>query len=1302
VRWDVARTVFLFVVIVLTLWTAPFQGPTGSTSENLDSEHFAAPHAGTGTLAACSLPFVSYAHVSHVAWRAPYLALTRLELWNQTQRVSSGVYTPPPMLPGYRWTWSEAEACGDKPFAFLSSDSWRASGGYGIGGNTFIVDANGSGSSRHFYFYASPLDDVSLAPKATTLFAFTNNTSVTLQLPGTPPSVIWSGNLNRGQRRTEFGFGHQYLEVIASENVSVLDHAVNGFYVPSENGLFSGTHFVTRVRWNGYFESLQVIPYFGDTDVVVSYLASGAVVWQGRIDRAEIVSLPNSPLEFYDIRTTKPVTVASLGAGRYAVQEFVPDAAGTRLGTYFLTPVAPGVGSRMYLFSFFNQTHVDLYNATSGIQAAAYDLNSTEFQSVDASALALGTVRIQSSKPISVQLLNGMTGADAYAPVSLRELPDLAVRSSDVTIFPPNPVVGQSVLIRATVRNAGDARAGAFATRLFEGPPGTAPQIGGDRFPDGPTDPGGWTVPSFVWNPGFAGAGEICVEVDSENYIAEVNETNNGACIPINIVPPPDYTLTNAQPSGFLTVGLERDVTIAAEVSNQGATANVTTTLSFHNASTPGSPFAQASIPAIPGGTAVGPFNATWRSPSTPGQHFVTASLDPDNLIAEADEGNNAFTWTFDVVPGPISTLVVGTPNYNAEAQYVTSATRMSFDVVDQSGAGIRETSYRADGGAWTNYSTSGPFGLRGEGPHTLEFFSEDNVGNVEMVQTSILHLDDTPPTTTLLIGDPNVLSNGTYVTSATPLVLQAVEGGADPAGLAGLEYRVDGGVWWPYSSAFFISGEGPHVVDYRALDLLGNVEPLHADTIIVDNTSPSTTLRFGVPIYVATETFVTSDTPLTLQAVDGGTFAVGVDTTEYRVDGGAWTPYATAFGLAGEGTHVVECRSVDLLGNREAVLLSSAIVDDSPPTTSLSIGSPQHLGPEVFVTSFTPLTMVAADAGATPVGLASTEYRLDGGVWTPYATPFFLDGEGAHLLEYRSVDRLGNVESTGASNPIVDDTPPLVAADLGNPRYEGPSLYIRSLTTFLLEASDGGPTPVGISSIEYRIGTSWTPYSGPFAVSGPDGARTVAYRATDLLGNTATGAIDVVIDDTPPTTTPSHEDGTYPPGTAFAFHATDAGSGVARTEVRIDGDTSWTMYTAPLALAEGVHTISFRSVDRLNIAEAEDTLSVTIEGAPPPATETNWKPLVAAAFSTILAVVGFYSARRVPARGTSRPRVCAFLLMALPFIALEMATGILSFHTGWLSIPPVVGLGSAVDLGILVAGTAVLSYRVVKGPPPK
>jgi hypothetical protein len=59
-----------------------------------------------------------------------------------------------------------------------------------------------------------------------------------------------------------------------------------------------------------------------------------------------------------------------------------------------------------------------------------------------------------------------------------------------------------------------------------------------------------------------------------------------------------------------------------------------------------------------------------------------------------------------------------------------------------------------------------------------------------------------------------------------------------------------------------------------------------------------------------------------------------------------------------------------------------------------------------------------------------------------------------------------------------------------------------------------------------------------------------------------------------------------------------------------------------------------------------------------------------------------------------------AFAFASVPFIVAEAATGVGSFLTGLLAIPPLLGLGVAVDLTILLAGLAVPIYRVRKWAP--
>ncbi|HKZ64334.1 MAG TPA: hypothetical protein VJ400_07825, partial [Thermoplasmata archaeon] len=306
------------------------------------------------------------------------------------------------------------------------------------------------------------------------------------------------------------------------------------------------------------------------------------------------------------------------------------------------------------------------------------------------------------------------------------------------------------------------------------------------------------------------------------------------------------------------------------------------------------------------------------------------------------------------------------------------------------------------------------------------------------------------------------------------------------------------------------------------------------------------------------------------------------------------------------------------------------------------------------------------------------------------------------HLVDYRSTDRLGNVEGSHTFAVVVDDTPPSITRDVGAPRYQSSALYVSPASPIALSATDGGTIPVGLSSIEYWVGGGpWTPFASPLTLSGADGPVTVEYRAADLLGNAANGSLAVVLDGTPPATTIAPGAGTHAAGTTFALEATDAGSGVARTEYAVDGGT-WIPYAGPFTVPAGDHVIAYRSTDRVDNREADRAVAVTIGGPPPAA--ANWKPLVAAVFASVIAFAGAWASRKRPWKGAPgrRATLAAFAATALPFVVAEAATGVVSLLTGLLSIPPIVGAGTAVDLGILVGGVMLSVYRVRKWTPPK
>lgn len=123
--------------------------------------------------------------------------------------------------------------------------------------------------------------------------------------------------------------------------------------------------------------------------------------------------------------------------------------------------------------------------------------------------------------------------------------------------------------------------------------------------------------------------------------------------------------------------------------------------------------------------------------------------------------------------------------------------------------------------------------------------------------------------------------------------------------------------------------------------------------------------------------------------------------------------------------------------------------------------------------------------------------------------------------------------------------------------------------------------------------------------------------------------------------------------------------------------------------------------VDTGGLKGHDETAPFTIKAPdqPPTDVEVNYKPIVAGIFAALLAVVGAWSSKKRPWKGGEHGKAVmkAFTFTSMPFVLAEVGTGIASYITGQLSIPPALGIGTAVDLAVLVAGLVVMLARVLK-----
>ena len=71
----------------------------------------------------------------------------------------------------------------------------------------------------------------------------------------------------------------------------------------------------------------------------------------------------------------------------------------------------------------------------------------------------------------------------------------------------------------------------------------------------------------------------------------------------------------------------------------------------------------------------------------------------------------------------------------------------------------------------------------------------------------------------------------------------------------------------------------------------------------------------------------------------------------------------------------------------------------------------------------------VALSATDNLSGVATTQYRLDGGSWQTYTGPFPVSVDGIHSVDFYSTDNAGNVEAMHTQAIKVDQTKPILTA---------------------------------------------------------------------------------------------------------------------------------------------------------------------------------------------------------------------------------------------------------------------------------
>jgi len=594
------------------------------------------------------------------------------------------------------------------------------------------------------------------------------------------------------------------------------------------------------------------------------------------------------------------------------------------------------------------------------------------------------------------------------------------------------------------------------------------------------------------------------------------------------------------------------------------------------------------------------------------------------------------------LIDGPVPDTTPPVSSSDAVAFYPSAPATVTVTATDEAGgSGVAAIYYCLDGGTTQTVSVpSGPalytfaadIGISDEGTHTLEFWAEDNAGNVEDPANSVtfrvgLYPDMTPP-----VSSSDATSS--YTASATIIITATDDGPADEAssGVAHITYilngsepvAVTGGV-----ATVVAPAPGSYILEFWATDVAGNEEVPHntvSFVVVAPDTTPPVSSSDAIAFYPSAPATVT------VTATDEAEGS-GVAALYYKVDGGAVetvTPEGTSpvytlsvpVGISSEGTHTIGFWAEDNAGNIEdpsnsVTFRVGPYPDMTPPVSSSDATSSYTASATIIIT--------ATDDGPADEavsGVAHITYILNG------SAPVTVTGDvatvvapapGSYILEFWATDAAGNVEFPHNTVSFVvglapDVTPPVssVAGAVSDPM---PGAVANITITATDTAGSAHEESSGVKEITYSVNgggpTVTASDTAAFTVSGT-GIYTLEYFATDVAGNTeatrtANFYLGPVMDKTPPVSSTDATSSYTVTATVNITAADEAGgSGVDSITYTVDGTTPVVVPGTTAAVTVTIpgrdartYTLAYFATDIAGNQEATQTVTFTVNPAP-------------------------------------------------------------------------------------------------------
>jgi hypothetical protein len=506
-----------------------------------------------------------------------------------------------------------------------------------------------------------------------------------------------------------------------------------------------------------------------------------------------------------------------------------------------------------------------------------------------------------------------------------------------------------------------------------------------------------------------------------------------------------------------------------------------------------------------------------------------------------------------------------------APSGWQTAPLAVTVDGADAD-SGIRDVTWRYQGGASTTVPAPATVNVSADGVHVLETLVTDNAGRSSGWKSHTIRIDKTGPDNQTPLA-PTAWQAANY---AVP-----VSGADSLSGVREVQWRVDGGAITTGASGLqaTVTGSGDHLFETRVVDNAGNSSAWRAEHVRIDSLPPANT----TPTPTSPE-----DNPYTV-AITGTDAHSSITAVKWRVDGGpvqAGAPGATVT-VTGNGAHTLETLVLDAAGNdsgwrTDSFTIDAVTGDATPPVdTTTTVSSAWRV-------SDVAISVSATDSGS---GVDRVEWRIDGQPIQTGPSTFTISDEGVHELETRAFDVAGNGTSWRLQTIRIDKTVPTDTTAIPSGWHDS--------RTFRLGATDAQS---GVADIEYTINGGPVRHGQPDELVdvGADGTYVVRRRVIDAAGQASNYKTDTLKVDTA-----DPVDTTTLPGSAWSAVAlevplsgTDDASGVTM-EWRLDGGDTQAGDTAVVG-ADGEQLLEVRARDGAGNTTAWQGATVRVDTSAP------------------------------------------------------------------------------------------------------